>query len=150
MAKDYAHTRIEDLFNEDILHQAKKSSVFTTASTCFINQRGTFIERALPIEAQIAPIYTLVLDDFDGDKQLDIFCGGNLHIAKPEVGIYDASVGQLLKGNGKGHFKVYSMAKSGLRFKGEIRSISKIAIKGKAHWLIAKKNEKISIIKHTL
>ncbi len=150
LSKDYAHAKIEDLLDENILHQAQKFSVFTAASTCFINQRGKFIAKALPIEAQTAPIYALVINDFDGDKQLDILCGGNLHTAKPEIGIYDASVGQLLKGDGKGHFKVYSMAKSGLCIKGEIRSINKIAVKGKVHWLIAKKNEKISIIKHTL
>jgi enediyne biosynthesis protein E4 len=40
----------------------------------------------LPVEAQVSPIFTIVIDDLDGDGMADLFLGGNFYGLKPEVG----------------------------------------------------------------
>ena len=40
--------------------------------------------------------------------------GGNFYQSKPEVGIYDASYGVLLKGDGKGNFTAVNEKQSGI------------------------------------
>ena len=56
------------------------------------------------MEAQLSPMYGIAAEDFDKDGNIDILMGGNFYQSKPEVGIYDASYGILLKGDGKGNF----------------------------------------------
>ena len=48
---------------------------------------------------------------------------GNFYASKPEVGIYDASYGLLLKGDGKGNFNSVSSQNSGISVKGEVRNL---------------------------
>jgi hypothetical protein len=71
----------------------------------------------------------------------DILLGGNLCRAKPETGIYDASFGTYLKGDGKGAFICLPSTTSGLSVNGEIRAIRKVKEKGRNLALIARNNE---------
>ena len=78
-------------------------------SSVFINNKnGTFTAKALPIAAQLSPMYGIAAEDFDKDGNIDILMGGNFYQSKPEAGIYDASYGILLKGDGKGNFTAHA------------------------------------------
>lgn len=143
LAKDYANATMDNLFDESLIKQAYKNTIFSTSSTCFINHNGVFTAHPLPIEAQLSPMYACVVTDFDGDNNQDILWGGNLYTAKPEIGIYDGSVGQWLKGDGKGNFNVCSIATSGVNIKGEIRGMSRIKIMHKPHWIVSRNKEKL-------
>jgi len=59
------------------------------------------------------------------------------------MGRYDASYGNLLLGDGKGRFKVISNENSGINIKGEVRSLRKIIVDGRAHYLGFRNNESI-------
>lgn len=91
---------------------ATDSLAYTMQSAVFFNNKnGTFTGKALPVQAQLSPMYGIATEDFDKDSNVDISMGGNFYQGQPQVGIYDASYGVLLKGNGKGDFLDYLHSK---------------------------------------
>src|SRR6185436_10950362 len=75
----------------------------TFANAIAVNRGGgTFELRALPSEAQLAPIYAALAADFDGDSAMDLIVAGNFYGVRPSRGRDDASYGVLLKGLGTG------------------------------------------------
>jgi len=85
-------------------------------------------------------VYGLLVMDVDGDGNKDILLGGNFYESKPEVGIYDASYGLLLKGDGKGNFIAVNEKQSGINIKGAVRDIAGILQSGNKQLLIIAKN----------
>uniref|UniRef100_UPI000527A969 FG-GAP repeat protein n=1 Tax=Segetibacter koreensis TaxID=398037 RepID=UPI000527A969 len=103
---------------------------------------------ALPAEAQFSPMYGIAAEDFDKDGKTDIIMGGNFYESKPEVGIYDASYGVFLKGNGKGSFTTVHPNKSGFFSVGAIRDIRVLKTSRHKEVLIVKNNDKIQIVQY--
>ncbi|MDZ4680386.1 MAG: VCBS repeat-containing protein [Saprospiraceae bacterium] len=141
----YKEQTIEDIFTPQQLERAIRLSAYRLESGCLINDgKGRFEWRALPLQAQIAPVYAISVQDFDGDNKPDLLLGGNFCRSKPEVGIYDSSYGLALRGNGNGVFLPMRPEDSGFFVKGEIRDIQNIRI-GKRHVvLVAKNNDKMT------
>ena len=79
--------------------------------------------KALPTAAQLSPMYGIAAEDFDKDGNTDILMGGNFYQSKPETGIYDASYGVMLKGDGKGNFTQLPAQQSGINIRGAVRDI---------------------------
>jgi hypothetical protein len=95
-----------------------KLEAYELRSCVFINDKnGGWIVKPLPVEAQLSCIYGIAMDDYDGDGKMDLLTGGNFYQSKPEVGIYDASYGLLLKGDGNGDFGAMKSDRSGFFFK---------------------------------
>lgn len=88
--------------------------------------KGVFEIRELPIQAQFAPIFGMITQDFDQDGNLDVLLTGNNFGAEVSVGRNDALNGLLLKGNGKGNFAPISLEKSGYCVTGDAKSLVKI------------------------
>ncbi|MDB5249922.1 MAG: hypothetical protein JWQ40_4316, partial [Segetibacter sp.] len=125
--ESYKGQTVEDIFTKEQLKQAVKLEAYMMQSSVLINSgKGTFAVKALPAEAQFSPMYGIAIDDFDKDGNADIVMGGNFYHSKPEVGIYDASYGVFLKGNGKGDFKALNSQASGFNVRGAIRSIDQL------------------------
>lgn len=139
--EDFKNESIDKIFEKDVLEATIKLSVNELRSGVFINDKGVFSFTPLPIEAQFAPIYAILVDDFDGDSNLDILLGGNLYEAKPEVGRYDASYGLFLSGVGDGTFETMSAQKSGFFVNGQVRDLKKIKIKDSTFVLVARNND---------
>jgi len=100
----------------------------------------------LPAEAQFSTVFGLVVKDYDGDGKADILLGGNFYQSKPEVGIYDASYGLLLKGDGKGSFTAIKAQTSGIVIKGAVRDMKEIKAGKNKLLIVAKNNDKIEIL----
>lgn len=71
---------------------------------------GKFQTTALPVLAQVAPVFGTTINDYDGDGFLDVLLVGNSHATEVAIGKYDALKGLLLKGNGAGDFKPQKIA----------------------------------------
>ncbi len=141
---EYKGKTIADIFTPDQLKDAIILDAFTFETAVWINQgKGSFKRTVLPVQAQFSPVYAILVDDFDKDKNQDILLGGNLYRAKPETGIYDGSFGLLLKGDGLGNFKAISSGESGILIKGEIRSMEKIVYHKKRTVLVGKNNDRM-------
>jgi len=144
--ESYKEQTIEDVFTPDQLSKAVKLDAYTMQSSVFINNKnGTFTIKALPMEAQLSPMYGIAAEDFDKDGNIDILMGGNFYQSKPETGIYDASYGTLLKGDGKGNFTIVPSKQSGINIRGAVRDIVVIQIGKKKAILVAGNNEAIKI-----
>lgn len=139
--EDYKEQTVEDIFTKEQLSKAVKLDAYTMQSSVFINNKnGTFTGKALPVEAQFSSMYGIAAEDFDKDGNIDILMGGNFYESKPEVGIYDASYGILLKGDGKGNFIALPAQQSGISIRGAVRDIALIQIGRKKVILIAENN----------
>ncbi|MEM1120972.1 MAG: VCBS repeat-containing protein [Bacteroidota bacterium] len=122
--KDYQGQKVNDIFEASLLQQAVKWTVTNTATSVALNDgKGNFTLAPLPTATQLSPIHAILAQDFDGDGQLDLLLGGNEYRSKPELGIYAASYGQLLKGNGQGQFETIPASASGFSVKGAIRAL---------------------------
>ena len=145
----YKEQTIEAIFTPQQLERALVLTAYRLESGCLINDgKGRFEWQALPLQAQIAPVYAMQVQDFDGDKKLDLLLGGNFCRSKPEVGIYDSSYGLALRGNGSGIFLPLLPGDSGFFVKGEIRDIQNIRIGKRKVILIARNNDKITVFEH--
>ncbi|WP_051947344.1 VCBS repeat-containing protein [Muricauda sp. MAR_2010_75] len=143
----YKEQTVEDIFGKAIIDESQKLEVFTTASSVFLNKKESFKKIDLPPEAQLSRIFGLRIEDFDHDGIPDILAGGNFYWSKPEVGINDGSRGVLLKGLGKGNFKVMSMAQSGLQIEGEIREIRPLQVGTGEFLVLSRLNDSLVVLK---
>jgi hypothetical protein len=103
----------------------------------------------LPMEAQFSTVCGITVNDYDGDGKQDILLGGNFYQSKPEVGIYDASYGLLLKGDGKGNFIAINEKQSGILVKGQVRNILEVKAGKKVLTIFVMNNEAPKIFDFT-
>ncbi|MGH7711672.1 MAG: VCBS repeat-containing protein [Gemmatimonadaceae bacterium] len=116
--------RIEDIFSADELRRAtvRQARVFASSVALSVGD-GTFTLEPLPMDAQFAPIYATLADDFDGDGSVDLLVAGNLHGVLPMLGRYDASYGLVLRGAGSGGFAAAPLEEMGLTIDGQVRDM---------------------------
>jgi enediyne biosynthesis protein E4 len=96
---------------------------------------------ALPIEAQVAPVRTALVRDFDGDGKVDLLLGGNFFAVTPAIGRYDASYGQLLHGLGDGRFTAVDLTTSGLVLEGQVRHLAGLRTANGETLVVAARND---------
>jgi hypothetical protein len=101
--------------------QARELQASALASMVFFNRGDHFEAKALPIEAQWAPAFSVNVADFDGDGHEDVFLSQNFFANRPEVPRYDAGRGLLLLGDGAGILRAMPGQESGIRVYGEQR-----------------------------
>ncbi len=125
-----------------------EAKVFAS-SVAVDNGDGTFELQPLPIEAQFAPIYAVLADDFDGDGNTDVLVAGNQYSVPPVRGRYDASYGTLLLGDGKGGFRPVDMGASGLAIRGQVRDMAFLErADGELLIVVARNGENPQILRH--
>lgn len=91
------------------------------ASTVFLNRNGRFEARALPKEAQLAPVFSINSADFDADGIEDLFLSQNFFGTATDLTRDDAGRGLWLRGKGDGTFQAVDASESGIRVEGEQR-----------------------------
>ena len=111
------------------------------ASSYFENQgNGKFKVTALPVQAQVAPVNGMLVQDVTGDGNLDVLLVGNNYGAELFTGRYDAFVGLLLQGNGKGAFKPATIAESGFLVNGDAKGLARLVTANKEELLLVTQN----------
>lgn len=147
--EDYAHKRYSDLFTEEELQGALPYKAEYLQSAILWNEQDTQPRlEALPIEAQVSPVFAIAIEDMDGDNIKDIFLGGNFYTLRPVVGRHDANFGVYLKGGPQGSFTYLSPAESGVYVKGEVRDAKVIRnTQGSKLLLVARNNDAVLTFK---
>ena len=93
----------------------------TFAHTLFLNRSGRMEPHVLPAAAQLAPSFGPVVADFDGDGSEDLFLAQNFFPTEINTMRFDAGVGALLLGNGRGAFIAQTVNQSGIAVFGDQR-----------------------------
>lgn len=134
---------------KEVLTLQEKSSSYIAKSFQFAsaylqnNGNGKFEMKSLPKEAQLAPVYGILINDFDQDGNLDVLLSGNNYGTGVGVGRHNASKGILLNGNGKGEFKVISAMESGLRITGDSRGAIALKIKDRQAYFFGRNSDSL-------
>jgi hypothetical protein len=143
----YADLTYEDLFTVDQRKGALEKKVVCFESSFLKNfGHGKFELSPLPKEAQVAPVYSILNHDFDGDGQSESLLCGNFNKSKPELGRFDANHGVMLKYTDH-TFKYVSPRIHGLNLEGEIKDLKLIQTPGGSYVLIGKNNAGLELLK---
>jgi hypothetical protein len=122
--KSYAEATLTDIFSKEELEGASHlKSNFLKTAYFESSASGKFTEKALPLEVQSSPVFTITALDYDQDGKKDLLFCGNSNKARLRFGKYDANYGILLKGDGKGDFSYIPQSRSGFALKGDVRSV---------------------------
>ncbi len=122
----------------------------TNLSSAYIENKGAgeFVLHTLPMHAQFSVIQSIIVHDYDEDGYLDALIAGNFYNPDFMTGRYDASIGLLLKGNGKGGFFPVPPSLSGIHVTGDTRSLQKIQIAKKMAIIAGVNKGKVQIYGH--
>jgi hypothetical protein len=125
--KKYAVATMDDLLTPEQRKGALRLKA-NTLQSCYLRNEGDgkFTMIPLPKEAQFSAINGMVVDDFDGDGNLDVLVNGNDYSTSVGIGQYDAFNGLLLKGDGAGGFTPLSMLQSGIYIPGNGKALVKL------------------------
>jgi len=91
-----------------------------------MGEAGCFEQRALPVEAQFAPIHAAVPLDYNDDDRTDLLLAGNARETRVRFPKYDANHGLLLRGDGTGGFSAVSQRRSGFAVQGDVRGLAAV------------------------
>ena len=115
----------------------------TILQSCYVQNdgNGKFTMIPLPKQAQVSVLNGMVVDDFDGDGNLDILINGNDFGPEVSIGRLDALNGLLLKGNGKGEFLPLSILQSGIYIPGNGKALVKLRGVADSYLVAASQNK---------
>jgi hypothetical protein len=135
----FAKADLNQIFSLKKLKNAKKKHCFELA-TSYLENLGdfNFKKTSLPFSAQISSVNAIQADDFNNDGFLDLLLVGNNYEISTQLGRLDASHGSLLINDKHGFFT--TAKDQSLDIAGPARSINKITINNKTHYLIGINN----------
>jgi hypothetical protein len=144
--------RIEQIFSRSELERAKVLEAYDFAtSVAMDNGNGGFTLRALPMEAQFAPVRSAIASDLDGDGHTDLLLAGNDFGVPPVFGRHDASYGVVLRGDGGGHFEVVDFSRTALVLDGQARHIKVLRqASGGRLIVVARNDDTLQVLRLTL
>jgi hypothetical protein len=117
---DYSRASVAEVLG-DRADKVRQLSATSLATTLFLNRTGRFEARALPLEAQFAPAFSVQVADFDGDGHEDAFLSQNFFAFAREESRLDAGRGLCLRGDGRGNLVAVPGQISGIKVYGEQR-----------------------------
>lgn len=121
----YARATLDVIVGADKLAAARRFTATELRSGVFLSQPdGRYRFEPLPRIAQIAPVQGLAAGDFDGDGRADIAAVQNSYAPISNVDRFDGGLGQLLRGDGQGHFTAVPPLGSGLVVPGDAKALA--------------------------
>ena len=120
--REYGQLTAGEVLGPNLLDATSEHVLTEMETSLFVGtQGGGFEKGVLPVEVQLAPVYTIVSFDANQDGVADLLLAGNTMEGTIRLGKYDASFGTLLKGGG-GVFSYVLPVKSGLQESRPVRS----------------------------
>ena len=139
--EDYAKAKMYDVFPERELADAYTAEC-TFFESAYIENRGdgSFQIHSLPVEAQFAPVFGMLADDFNSDGDIDLLIVGNSWSSNVEDGQFDASIGLYLAGDGDGGFKPVLGRESGFFVDGDAKGMAELSMKDGSQLILVAQN----------
>ncbi|HEU5164595.1 MAG TPA: VCBS repeat-containing protein [Chitinophagaceae bacterium] len=145
--KDYSNATFEKIFKTKTKKDILQLNCDETR-TCFFENigNGKFIKHPLNVEAQFAPVNSIICDDIDNDGFKDLLLAGNEYQAEVMNGRYDASYGCFLKGSSNKLFTSVPAAESGFILNGDLKDMAMIRTQdGRRMILAAVNNDSLQV-----
>ncbi len=143
----YGESSLEDLLSSEQLKGAQVFHCDHLASSYIENLgNGNFKLKALPIANQTSPMNDFLIEDIDQDGNQDILVVQNDFSFEPLAGWYDAGIGLVLKGDGKGNFANVPVRQSNFYIRGDAKTISKIETGNKDKLYLISQNQDSLIV----
>ena len=146
-ANDFAKAEISDLFGKDKIETSQVYEMNYMHNVVFENLGGNNFEaHPLPRDMQLSPIYSIHLEDFNGDGLMDMYTAGNYYDCNIQMGRYDGDYGTLAINKGGCEFEKLSV--TGHNVKDQVRHIRSINLAdGTKALVLGKNNAKSELIK---
>lgn len=145
LADNFARASLEELIGNEALSAARVFKADYFANAVYINKgSGNFELQALPEPSQYFPIRTFCVADTTQGRSPIVLAGGNFYGPTIELGRQDA--GQLLLLQAIADNKWNAAFNEPALFRGEIRKIQSIRIKGQTAFILAENNNQLRII----
>ncbi len=145
LADNFARASLEELIGKEALSAARVFKADYFANAVYINKGGGNYElQALPEPSQYFPIRTFCVADATQGRSPLVLAGGNFYGPTIELGRQDA--GQLLLLQAIADNKWNAAFNEPALFRGEIRKIQSIRIKGQTAFILAENNNQLRII----
>ena len=142
--KSYAKAGMDEVLTPQQRNGALRLNATMLQSVYLRNDGGgKFTMIPLPKEAQISVVNGMVVDDFDGDGNLDVLMNGNDYGTDISIGRYDALNGLLLKGDGAGGFTPLSILQSGIYIPGNGKALVKLQSSSGSYLVAASQNRDV-------
>ncbi|WP_461139174.1 VCBS repeat-containing protein [Spirosoma pomorum] len=120
----YSNATLSNVFTADELKDAKTLTANQLTTTYLASTTsGKLEEKALPLAAQVSPVFTLTTLDANHDGRKDLLLCGNTAQTRIRFGRADANYGVLLENDGRGGFRAVPPAQSGFNLTGDVRSV---------------------------
>ena len=148
---DYAKATFEESFLKEELADALVVKSETFANSYLENLgNGKFELSALPRAAQTAPVYGMLVGDYNKDDHPDILAVGNFYSGEVFSGRYDASIGWFLEGDGNGSFSAVGVAESGFFVQGDAKGMARIMMPDTELVISSRNNGPVEVHKSSL
>ena len=141
----YADATTDEVLTRDQRAEALHLEAFHAETSLFENLGdGTFRREPLPLAAQIAPVNSILSQDFDGDGRQDLLLAGNNFGVRAQYGRDDAGRGMLLLGKGGLDFEVAPALRSGFYAPGDVRNMVLVRTAAGALVIVANNNDSVT------
>ena len=126
--EDIARISLDELVGGDsVLKKSHYLKAAMGSSVLLINNgKKPFTVKPLPVISQASPMFGTQLIDVNADGNLDIIHAGNFYGPDRDSWRFDAGIGEVLIGDGKGSFTALPTMQSGFFVPGEARSMISI------------------------
>lgn len=141
---EFAQKDYETLLSPELRQNAIPYICTHMESSIFWNTENGLKMEALPMAAQVSPVFAIVAEDLDGDGRKDLWLGGNFYGLKPEVGYNNSSKGIFLQGGVEG-YSYRPPAETGIEVPGETRDACTFAGPDGLKLMVARNNEEILV-----
>ncbi len=143
---EFASLSIDQIYGDEALSNSLNYKANIFESGILINESGILKFKALPFQAQIAPLRAAVFNDLNGDGLNDIIYGGNLYGSEIETPRADASVGGVLLNKGDFEFTSLQANQSKLYLNKDVRDMLLVLNADKPDQLIVSCNNDSLIV----
>jgi enediyne biosynthesis protein E4 len=123
--RSYSKATLKEVLTEEEITAAKKLNVTELRSCIFLNEKGKFTLKALPLEAQFAPINTFLISDIDKDGQSELFTGGNRSDTRSRTGKMTGNMGFVFHFKENGVLEFIPPLDAGIFVQGDVKKILK-------------------------
>jgi enediyne biosynthesis protein E4 len=143
----YSKASIPDIFSSEQISNSNILEINEMRSCIFINNNSTFSKQVLPSEAQISPVNSIIIEDFNKDGLKDMLIAGNDYATEVESGQNDAGIGLYMTQNIDHTFDTKTFKQNGVNIDGDVKNISYIKIKNSKHIIVLKNQDYLQVYK---